>query len=172
MTGSRLITADDIPVAHTPKGGWHGEMPPPVLSGCTQPLAPGAPDLRGLWKAILVESYGSVLTNHPLQQHIERIEQCSNRVVVTSEPVIHDMRADGTLTNGVNDVAGPNLDVSIQVAAVFNDGRLELHPFGIKEGQPPLVTREMAGEQLVWHYGPYKVTMQRIETNDATSPAN
>ena len=26
------VLARDIPVAHTPAGGWHGEMPPPVLA--------------------------------------------------------------------------------------------------------------------------------------------
>jgi hypothetical protein len=51
----------------------------------------------------------------------------SGRIVITSEGVIHDMRADGTLENGVNDVAGPNLDQSVRVVAVFNGGRLDLH---------------------------------------------
>jgi len=45
------MRASEIPVTHTPEGGWHGEMPPPVLAGCAEPLAPGAPDLRGLWRA-------------------------------------------------------------------------------------------------------------------------
>jgi hypothetical protein len=35
-----MVTADDIPVAHTPEGGWHGEMPAPILAGCTEPLTP------------------------------------------------------------------------------------------------------------------------------------
>src|SRR6266508_2626392 len=116
-----MISANDIPVAYTPEGGWQGEMPPPILAGCSEPLAPGAPDLRGLWKAILVESEGQVLTQHPLSQHVERVEQCGNRVVVTSQGVIHDMRADGTLENGVNDVASTRLDKRISVAAVFNN---------------------------------------------------
>jgi hypothetical protein len=157
-----MLTADEIPVAHTPEGGWCGEMPPSVLAGCDEPLAPGAPDLRGLWKAILVESAGQVLPDHPLNSHVERVEQCGNRVVVTSQGVIHDMRADGTLENGVDDVAAGKLDQNIRVAAVFNQGRLDLHPFGIEPGRPPLVTREIVNENMVWWYGPFKVTMERI----------
>jgi hypothetical protein len=168
-TDSEMITADDIPVAHTPDGGWRGEMPPPVLAGCKEPLAPGAPDLRGLWKARTVESDRGPLPDHPLNTHVERVEQCGNRVVVTSEGVIHDMRADGTLENGVNDVAAANLDQRIRVAAVFNEGRLDLHPFGIETGRPPLVTREIVNGYMIWHYGPFKVTMQRI---DPPAPAN
>ena len=157
-----MIFANDIPVANTPEGGWHGEMPPPVLAGCTEPLAPGAPDLRGLWKAILVESEGQVLAQHVLSQHVERVEQCGNRVVITSQGVIHDMRTDGTLDNGVDDVAAARLDQHIRAAAVFNEGRLDLHTFGIEPGRRPLVTRQIVNGEMVWHYGPFKVTMRRI----------
>jgi hypothetical protein len=160
----RTITADDIPVAHTPEGGWHGEMPPPVLAGCTEPLAPGAPDLRGLWKAVSFEGAEGPLPGHPLNSHVERIEQCGNRVVVTSQGVIHDMRADGTLENGVNDVAAARLDQRISVAAVFNEGRLDLHPFGIEPGRGPLVTRSVVNGEMIWQYGPFRVTMERIGT--------
>ena len=159
-----MVKADEIPVANTPPGGWLGEMPPPVLVGCTEPLRPGAPDLRGLWQAVGVERDGRVLTDHRLNDHVERIEQCGNRVVVTSEGVIHDMRTDGTLENGINDVAGPDLEQPSRVAAVFNEGRLDLHPFGIQPGKPPLVTREIVDGTLIWHYGPFKVTMRRVDT--------
>jgi len=160
---ARTLTADDIPVAHTPEGGWKGEMPPPVLEGCTEPLAPGAPDLRGLWQAILVEQDGQVLSAHRLNRHIERVEQCGNRIVVTSEGVIHDMRADGTLENGVNDIAAANTGQQIRVAALFNAGRLDLHPLGVDPARPPLVTREIVDRHMIWNYGPYKVTMRRID---------
>jgi hypothetical protein len=155
--------ADDIPVANTPPGGWRGEMPPPVLAGCTEALHPDAPDLRGLWQAIRVERDGRVLEDHRLNEHIERVEQCGDRVVITSEGVIHDMRADGTLENGVNDVAGPDLDQRIRVAAVFNQGRLDLHPFGVQADKPPLVTRQIVDGLMAWHYGPFKVTMRRFD---------
>jgi hypothetical protein len=157
-----MLTADEIPVAHTPDGDWRGEMPPPILDDCTEPLHPNAPDLRGLWKAISVESAGQPLPHHPLNRHVERVEQCGNRIVVTSEGVIHDMRADGTLENGVDDVAAAKSDQHIRVAAVFNGRRLDLHPFGIQPGRPPLVTREIVNGEMIWHYGPFKVTMRRI----------
>lgn len=162
-TDTRPITADDIPVAHTRPGGWHGEMPPPVLAGCTDPLAPDAPDLRGLWKAVLVEREGERLPDHALNNHLERVEQCGNRVVVTSEGIIHDMRADGTLENGVNDVAAATRDQRIRVAAVFKHGRLELHPMGVDPDRPPLVTREIVDGEMIWNYGPFRVTMRRID---------
>jgi hypothetical protein len=158
-----LRAADEIPVAHTPARGWQGEMPPPVLAGCTEPLAEGAADLRGTWRAVRVEQNGELLRDHALNQHVERIEQCGDRVVVTSEPVIHDMRADGTLEHGVDDVAGANLAQKIRVAALFREGRLELYPGGVVEGRPPLVTREVIGGDLVWNYGPFKVTLQRVD---------
>jgi len=154
--------ADEIPLANTPKGGWRGELPRPILAGCTEPLHPEAPDLRGLWQAVEVEREGQVLTEHHLNHHLERVEQCGNRVVITSEGVIHDMRADGTLENGVNDVAGANLDQRISVAAVFKEGRLDLHPFGIQADKPPMVTREILDGMMLWRYGPFKVTMRRV----------
>ena len=149
-----------IPVAHTPEGGWHGQMPPPVLTGCTEPLIAGAPDLRGTWHAISVERDGQPLPEHPLATHVERIEQCGDRVVITSEPIIHDMRADGTLERGVADGAGTNF-APIRVAAVFEDGRLDLHPFGVDPARPAAVTREMVGEELVWNYLGFRVVMRR-----------
>jgi len=36
-------------------------------------------------------------TANPLAGHVERIEQCGDRVCITSSGVIHDMRADGTV---------------------------------------------------------------------------
>jgi hypothetical protein len=136
-------------------------MPPPVLAGCTEPLAPRAPDLRGTWRAISVERDGVSLPNHPLGRHVERIEQAGDRVVVTSAPVIHDMRADGTLERGVNDVAAANF-TPIRVAAVFNGGRLDLHPFGVDPARPPLVTREVVDGRLVWNYAGITVVMEKI----------
>ena len=160
--------ADAIPVAYTPEGGWRGTMPPPVLAGCTEPLAPGAPDLRGAWRAISVERDGRALPDHPLARHVERIEQAGDRVVITSEPIIHDMRADGTLEHGVNDVAAVNF-TPIRVAAVFQDGRLDLHPFGYDPSRPPLVTREIVDGRLIWNYAGTTVVMERIDSDDAPS---
>ena len=156
------MRAHEIPVAHTPEGGWHGEIPPPILAGCTEPLAPDAPDLRGTWKAYKVEQPGKQLHDHPLNRHVERIEQCGDRVVITAGHIIHDMRADGVLAHGVDDVMEMNLSQRIQVAAVFRDGRLELHPGGVDAGRPALVTREIVDRELVWNYGAGRVTLRRL----------
>ena len=153
------MLADQIPVAHTPDRGWSGAMPPPVLAGCSEALAVGAPDLRGLWKAYRAEQGGKRLDDHALNRHVERIEQCGNRVVITAGRIIHDMRADGTLENGVNDVMEMNLSQKIRVAAVFREGRLELHPGGMDAARPPLVTREIVDGELLWNYGPFRVRL-------------
>jgi hypothetical protein len=163
------MLARDIPIAHTPAGGWHGEMPPPVLADCTEPIAPGAPDLRGTWKAHMVEQDGKPLPDHPLNRHVERIEQCGDRVVITAGRVIHDMRADGTLEHGVNDVMEMDLKTTIHVAAVFKSGRLELHPGGIDPARPPLVTRELVGDELIWNYAVFRVALRKLDARDARS---
>ena len=51
------LRADDIPVAHTPKvpGGYGRTFPEPVLRRCTEPLAAGAPDLRGIWRLVEID---------------------------------------------------------------------------------------------------------------------
>lgn len=132
-----LVRADDVPVAHTPGCGYE-EFPEPVLERCNEPLAEGVPDLRGLWVV-----YEGLLTGH-----VERIEQCGNRVVITGGGVIHDMRADGLLASGVDDVSA--IDCSpIRVAAEFVDGSLELRPSGLSF---VAVTRKLEGEELVWNF--------------------
>jgi hypothetical protein len=153
---------EEIPVAHTPPGGWHGEMPPHVLAGCDAPLAEGAPDLRGTWRAVSVEQDGKTLTDHPLSTHLERIEQCGDRIVITSAPIIHDMRADGTIAHGVNDVAAVNF-APIQVAALFCDGRLDLHPGGYDPAKPALVSRWLEDGELVWNYAIFTVRLRRVD---------
>ena len=140
-----LVTADDIPVAHTPGCGWD-RFPPPILETCNEPLVPEAPDLRGLWKA-----YSGMVG------HVERIEQCGNRAVITSGGVIHDMRADGTLENGVNDVSVSTCQ-PIKVAAEFVDGQLRLRPFG----GAVTVTRQLDGGELVLVYVGSPSRLKRI----------
>jgi hypothetical protein len=113
-----MTSASDIPTAHTPPGGYGSEMPAPVLGGCTDDLAPGAPDLRGVWK--VVDAYnddGLLPAEHPIRQHVERIEQAGNRAVVTADGIIHDMVADGTYEHGVNDVMAVDFTTPIEVAA-------------------------------------------------------
>jgi hypothetical protein len=159
--GGSLVRASDIPVAHTPPGGYGDVMPPPILARCTEPLADSAPDLRGTWTTESLEIDGAPAPpEHPLWRHVERIEQCGDRVVVTSTGVIHDMRADGTVENGVHDVSAINF-APITVVATFEDGALVLRPVGVTGFE---VTRARDGEALVWHYGPaITVRLRRVD---------
>jgi len=100
------LLADAIPVAHTPHGGFGENFPEPVLARCSEPLVDGAPDLRGLWMASRAVQSGKELPkDNRIYTLPQRVEQCGNRIVISSGGVIHDMRADGTEENGVNDVA-------------------------------------------------------------------
>jgi len=144
------MKVDEIPVAHTPAGGYGAEMPPPILDGCDEPLVTGAPDMRGVWRAIAVEwKDGVVRDPDPMADHIERIEQCGDRVCITSTGIIHDMRADGTAEHGVNDVTPEGLPIS--VVCTFEDGVHVLRPVGLPGIE---VTRRFDGPHLVWEYGP------------------
>jgi hypothetical protein len=140
--------ADDVAVAKTPEGGWR-DFPPPVLVGCDEPLAEGVVDLRGVWR----------VEKGPLKGHIERVEQAGDRVVITAGGVIHDMRADGSLERGVNDVAGGD-GAAISVAARFEDGRLDLRPGG---GKLIAVTRYLDGDEMIWRYGPWRNRLRRLD---------
>jgi hypothetical protein len=161
------MTADAIPVAHTPEGGWHGAMPAPVLADCTEPVVEGAPDLRGLWQAVEVEVGGEVVPNHPALRHVERVEQCGDRVVVTGGGVIHDMRVDGTEANGVNDVAQADFTTRLTVVAAYEEGVHVLRPVGL----PVEITRHREGAQMVWQYVGFTARLDRIgESTDPYPP--
>lgn len=157
-----MTSVHEIPTAHTPPGGYGAEMPPPILEGCTDPLAAGAPDLRGTWAVVDGESDGRPLpADHPIRNHIERIEQAGDRVVVTAAGVIHDMVADGTYESGVRDVMAADLTTPIEVAAAFEDGVLVLRPRGPGDVE---VRRWREGDQLVWRYHVlFTVRMERID---------
>lgn len=159
--------ADQIPVAHTPPGGYGTTMPPPVLTGCTEPVPPGAPDLRGMWRAVEVEVGGVPAPDHPQNGHVERIEQCGDRVVVTSGGIVHDMRADGTEAGGVHDVAARDLATPIVVVATFEDGTLVLRPVGADGVE---VRRHLDGDQLVWDYVGFTARLRRVGPPDAAPP--
>jgi hypothetical protein len=155
------MRADDIAVVHTPEGGWHDEMPAPILRACTEPLTPGAPDLRGNWKVVAVEVDGRPDPDHPAWQHTERIEQCGDRVVVTSAGIIHDMRADGTAEHGVHDVMQLDFTTPIHVVATFEAGVLVLRPVGLLGVE---VTRRRDGEEMVWSYaGAFVARLTAVE---------
>ena len=87
-------SANDIPKAYTP-GCALKDVPLPILAECTEPLAPGVVDMRGFGEGIS----GRI-------GHLEQIEQCGNRVVVTAYGIIHGFQLDGTLENGARDVGG------------------------------------------------------------------
>lgn len=158
-----MTLALDIPKAFTPPGGWHGEMPSPILAGCTEPLVEGAPDLRGLWRSIdVTDGAGNPLPEaHPVRNYTERIEQAGNRVVITSAGIIHDMYVDGTYENGVNDVMQTDFTTKISVAATFEDGVLVLHPDGFPDVQ---IRRWLDGDKLRWRYHAlFTATLERVE---------
>ena len=156
------MRADEIPVAHTPPGGYGDTMPPPILGGCSDPLAPGVPDLRGVWRAVSVAWKGGTPPQpDPMADHVERIEQCGDRVCITANGIIHDMRADGTVEHGVDDVAAAG-GMPIRVVCTFEDGVHTLRPVGIPG---VVVTRRLDGPQMVWDYGPMFVArLERVES--------
>ncbi|MFK8023196.1 MAG: hypothetical protein AB8G26_04455 [Ilumatobacter sp.] len=143
------VKAADIPVAKTPHGGWiAGDWPAPVLADCDEPLAAGAPDLRGVWR----------VERGPLEVHGERVEQAGNRVVITAGGVIHDMFVDGTLEGGVNDISEAGTQVS--VAARFENGRHNLYP---GDKRVVAVTRYLDGDEMVWRWGPWRNRLRRLD---------
>ncbi len=157
------VTADSIPVAYTPTGGWK-EMPAPFLATCTEPIVDGAPDMRGTWKVVSIEAGGIDDPNHRAIGSVQRIEQAGNRVIITASGasaagIVHDMRCDGTEENGVHDVAEFDLITPITVVASFEDGVHVLRPVGF----PIEVTRRIDGDQLVWTYLGFTARLNRIE---------
>ncbi|MCY3948546.1 MAG: hypothetical protein OXF61_05025 [Acidimicrobiaceae bacterium] len=161
------LTADSIPVAYTPAGGWTN-WPPPVLAGCTEPLSDGAPDLRGFWQTVEVYVDGTAQPGHPAIGHVQRIEQAADRVVVTGAGIIHDMRCDGTLDNGVHDVAEFDKSTEIHVVASFEDHVHVLRPHGLEGPSGPIeVRRWRDGEHLMWDYLGFTARLRRVAPSDA-----
>jgi len=174
-----VTAAADIPVVHTPSGGYGDTFPFPVLAGCTERLPPDAPDLRGMWKVVAVEVDGEVdgagdgapqtaPPEHRAYRHFERIEQCGNRLVVTAGGVIHDMRCDGTEENGVHDVAEFDFTTPITVVATFEDRVHVLRPVGLPGIE---VTRRLDGDDMLWSYaGNFVARLERLGSPDSAPP--
>jgi hypothetical protein len=141
------VLADDVPVAHTPPGGYGATFPPPVLARCTEPLV------------AVVRSGRPAPADDPVYSHIERIEQCGNRLVVTGGGVIHDMRCDGTAENGVNDVAAAT-GQPIQVIATYENGVHVLRPVGLAGIE---ITRQLEGDQMLWNYLNFVAHLRRSD---------
>jgi hypothetical protein len=147
MSGGSL-DVDQIPVAHTPPGGWT-DIPPLILAGCTDPVVDGAPDLAGWWEVMeVIGDDGEMISDHRAIGTRQRNEQCGNRIVVVGNGVIHDMRCDGTLDGAVHDVAEFDKNTPITVIATYEDGRHVLRPEGILVE----VIRWRDGEYLMWKY--------------------
>ena len=127
-------SANDIPKAYTPGCGF-SHTPMPILENCTEPLADGVVDMRGLWYGLS----GRI-------GHLERIEQCGNRVVVTAYGTIHDFRVDGTLRNGARDIGAfcNNFNTAIH----FDDGVMVFRLFDLFDA----VTRRMNGEEMIFTF--------------------
>jgi len=143
---SATTKASDLPAAHTPEGRW-SEWPPLVLADCDEPLAAGAPDLRGVWQVY----------RGPLKGHIERVEQAGSRTVITAAGVIHDLTADGAIMSDEG-VGGAD----IRVAARYEDGRHNLY----LNNKRLVVTRYRDGDDLVWRWGPYTNRLRRLSGPD------
>lgn len=147
LDGSGL-KADDIPKAFTPGCGFT-QFPMPILEGCTEPLPEGAQDLRGLWQAV----------DGDKMNHIERIEQCGNRVIVSGASIIHDFRTDNTMANGARDI-NPNGCFNIMAKMRWEEDGLKFRPFNLPVD---MVTRSLDGDDLIWKYADGDVTrLKRI----------
>lgn len=158
LGGSGKMAAQ-IPKGNTPGCGYD-HFPLPILAECTEPLGEGAADIRGLWLGVEGGHVG----------HVERIEQCGRRTVVTSSGIIHDSGPNSTLGETSNDTEGSVLFTigdreycpRTSASMIWNDGVLDFHVFG---WGPVVVRRYLDGEQLIWEYADGSITrMDRICT--------
>jgi hypothetical protein len=151
--------AIDIPKGNTPGCSYQG-FPMPILAQCTEPLPDGASDIRGLWKSF-----------EGRENHVERIEQCGSRTVISTSGVIHDYGPNSTLGLNTNDVEGPGLGLTLfgklrcprtSSSMIWDNEVLDFNVFGFG---PTVVRRYLEGDVLVWEYANGTVTkMRRICT--------
>jgi hypothetical protein len=156
LDGSGKMAAD-IAKGNTPNCAY-SHFPLPILAQCTEPLVAGAADIRGLWVGVEGGHTG----------HVERIEQCGRRIVVTSSGIIHDAGPNRTLGENSNDTEGGVLFTlgdreycpRTSASMIWNDGVLDFHAFG---WGPVVVKRYLDGEQLIWEYADGSMTrMDRL----------
>ena len=149
--------AAEIPKGNTP-GCSYDHFPLPILAECTEPVVEGAADIRGLWLGVEGDHIG----------HVERVEQCGRRVVVTAGGLIHDSGPNSTLGETTNDTEGAVLFTAgerefcprTSASMIWNEGVLDFHVFG---WGPVVVRRYPEGDQLIWEYADGSVTrMKRI----------
>lgn len=150
------MLATDIPKGNTPGCGYD-HFPLPVLAQCTEPLPDGAADIRGLW----IGRTGNV-------GHVERVEQCGARTVVTASGIIHDSGPNSTGGFNTNDTEGSVLFTigdreycpRTSAGMTWNNQILEFRVLG---WGPIVVRRYLDGDQMVWEYADGSVTrMERI----------
>ncbi len=152
-----MRSVGEIPVAHTPTGGWT-TWPAPILTECDDPLVDGAPDLRGMWRTIEVIVDGRPQPEHPGLGHVQRVEQAADRLVVTAAGIIHDMRCDGTAEGGVRDVAESDKATQIHVVATYENDVHVLRP----NGMPIEIRRWRDGDHMMWQYLGYTARLERL----------
>lgn len=148
---------NDFPLGKTQPGASLDVWPERVMAGCTEPLLPGVPDMRGVWEVYEGRMKG----------HVERIEQAGNRICITTGGLVHDMYCDGTLENGVDDIAGFE-GARMRVAATFENGVHKLRPFAKRI---VMVTRRLEGDELRWRYGPFNNKLRRLTEPPLDHPA-
>lgn len=158
LDGSGMMAAD-IPKANTP-GCAYAHFPLPVLAQCTEPLPENAADIRGLWLGVEGGHEG----------HVERVEQCGQRTVVTASGIIHDYGPNSTAGLNTDDTEGSVLFtigdreycMRSSASMIWKEGVLNFHVFG---WGPVVVKRYLQGEQLIWEYADGSTTrMDRICT--------
>lgn len=149
--------ASQVPKGNTPGCGYD-HFPLPILADCKEPLSDGTDDLRGLWMGVEGGHAG----------HVERIEQCGSRVVVTASGIIHDLGPNSTGGVTSNDTEGsviftagekefcPRTSAGIE----WQDGVLNFHALG---WGPVVVKRYMKNGMLIWEYADGSTTkMKRL----------
>ena len=148
------VLAGDIAIARTPEGGYGNSFPPPVLARCTEPLAAGAPDMRGIWKAIRVRRDGALVPESDrLYHYVERIEQCGNRVVDMGGGTIADGRADGSAENGIHDVFVFDYKTPLHVIVSYEEGTsYVLRPMLVS-----VIARKFPSIHIPWAWLPWGV---------------
>ena len=153
------LRAADIPKGNTPGCGYD-HFPLPILKACTEPLPEKADDIRGLWRGVSGGYVG----------HVERIEQCGSRVVVTSAGVIHDYGPNATGGLNTDDTEGSVLFtfrgkehcMRTSASMIWEDKILNFYAFG---WGPRVVRRYLEDDELIWEYVDGSVTrMERLCT--------
>jgi len=148
VLGGDGLMANEIPKAYT-LSCTVDQWPAPILAGCTEPLPPEAADLRGLWR----------VTEGQLG-HIERIEQCGNRVVVSNHRFIHDFRTTGKLKDGANDINTRNCTRVRATMTWDSEKVLNFKAVGLIT----VATRYLSGKDtLAWTYPGHPISrLERI----------